>query len=146
MNDNTILDEATICERLPHAGDVCQIEAVSVCEEDRIVCRTHAHLRAENPLRIGGRLGVLAGVEMAGQAMALHQSLQGGEGPARAGVVTRAGSLRWTTERLDQLPGVLTIRAMVEVKAGELARYRFLLEHSGSVILEGSLSVLTTPA
>ncbi|MFO7583013.1 hypothetical protein [Guyparkeria sp.] len=144
MTADTQLDAARLCERLPHTGDVCQIESVSHCDEDGIVCLTRAHRRADNPLRVGDRLGVLAGVEMAGQAMALHQALRGDDGPPRTGVVTRAGDLRWQVERLDQLPGPLVIQVTKEVEAGELARYRFSLSHDEQVVVEGRLSVLTT--
>ncbi len=144
MTAATHLDATRLCERLPHAGDVCQIETVSRCAEDGIVCQTRAHRRMDNPLRVGDRLGALAGVEMAGQAMALHQALRGGDGPARTGVVTRAGDLHWRVERLDRLPGPLEIRVTKEAEAGELARYRFSLSHDEQVVVEGSLSVLTS--
>lgn len=137
------LTPKAICALLPHAGGVCQIEEVSECSEERIVCRTRAHQRVDNPLRREGRLSVHAGVEMAGQAMALHMALTAEEVGAtpRQGMITRLNGVSWTTERLDSLGGSLTVTAACQALAGQMARYAFSLAHDGIVLLEGSASV-----
>ncbi|MGM0516219.1 MAG: 3-hydroxylacyl-ACP dehydratase [Pseudomonadota bacterium] len=136
------LDAAGICGRLPHAGQVCQLERVLSCDTHSIACETRAHQRQDNPLRHNGRLGPLVGVEMAGQAMALHLSLQAGAEGAGKGMITRATGLRWQEERLDDLPTALLVRVECEAGVGEMARYRFAIEHAGTTVVEGSLSVL----
>ncbi|MDG4867771.1 3-hydroxylacyl-ACP dehydratase [Guyparkeria sp. 1SP6A2] len=137
------LTPQAICALLPHAGDVCQIEAVGECNEERIVCSTRAHQRVDNPLRREGRLSVHAGVEMAGQAMALHMALTDEEvgAPPRQGMITRLNGITWTTERLDTLGGHLTLTAECQAMAGPMARYGFSLAHDGIVLLEGTASV-----
>ncbi len=141
----TALDRLTpkaVCALLPHTGGVCQIEGVSECSEERIVCFTQAQQRLDNPLRREGRLSVHAGVEMAGQAMALHMALNADTATTpRQGMITRLNGVSWTTERLDNLGGHLAITAECQAMAGQMARYAFSLAHDGIVLLEGSASV-----
>ena len=143
--DLTALDGPALCARLPHHGDVCQLERIVSVDETRLVGETRAHQRADNPLRVGGQLGVFAGVEMAGQAMALHLALQSnGEAAGQSagqGMITRANGLSPRVGRLDELSGPLRITVTCEAQAGEMARYGFSLEHEGAVILDGALSV-----
>ncbi|MBN2873392.1 MAG: hypothetical protein JXJ30_10840 [Halothiobacillaceae bacterium] len=124
------LSAQALCEALPHAGGVCQIEQVIACDAERIVCRTTAHRRPDNPLRRDGRLSVHAGMEMAGQAMALHMALSvalSGDGKAafRQGMITRLNDVRWSTPRLDSIEEPLIISVHCEVIAGGMARYAF---------------------
>lgn len=143
--DRIALDGPAICKRLPHHGDVCQIERIVSANETRLVVTSRAHQRGDNPLRVGGQLGVFAGVEMAGQAMALHLSLQSNDNAsAGQGMITRASVLNPRVERLDELVGQLQITVVCEAHAGEMARYGFTLEHEGAVILDGGLSVWLT--
>ncbi|MFI9652286.1 3-hydroxylacyl-ACP dehydratase [Guyparkeria sp. GHLCS8-2] len=143
--DLTALDGPAICARLPHHGDVCQLDRVVSADETHLVGETRAHRRADNPLRVGGQLGVFAGVEMAGQAMALHLALQSnGEAAVGQGMITRANGLTPHGDRLDDLPGPLRITVTCEAQAGEMARYGFTLAHEGAVILAGGLSVWLT--
>ncbi len=146
--DLTALDGPAICARLPHHGDVCQLERVVSAGETRLIGETRAHQRRDNPLRLDGQLGVFAGVEMAGQAMALHLALQSnGEAAGQSagqGMITRANGLNPHVDRLDDLSGPLRITVTCEARAGEMARYGFTLEHEGAVILAGGLSVWLT--
>ena len=136
------LSAETICARLPHAGKVCQIERVSACDANRITCLTGAHRDPDNPLRRGGRLSVHAGIEMAGQAMALHMALAAEEGaPPRQGMITRLSGVSWTIERLDAVAGDLAIAASREAYAGPMARYAFAVSHDGQMLIEGKASV-----
>ena len=64
-----------ICARLPHAGRMCLLERLESWDADSITCIATSHRDADNPLRRGGRLHAVAGVEYASQAMALHGNL-----------------------------------------------------------------------
>jgi predicted hotdog family 3-hydroxylacyl-ACP dehydratase len=64
-----------ICARLPHAGRMCLLERLESWDADSITCIATSHRDADNPLRHGGRLHAVAGVEYAAQAMALHGNL-----------------------------------------------------------------------
>jgi predicted hotdog family 3-hydroxylacyl-ACP dehydratase len=69
------MNHAAICARLPHAGRMCLLERLESWDGDSITCIATSHRDADNPLRRGGRLHAVAGVEYAAQAMALHGSL-----------------------------------------------------------------------
>ena len=64
-----------ICARLPHAGRMCLLERLESWDGDSITCIATSHRDADNPLRRGGCLHAVAGVEYAAQAMALHGNL-----------------------------------------------------------------------
>jgi predicted hotdog family 3-hydroxylacyl-ACP dehydratase len=64
-----------ICARLPHAGRMCLLERLESWDGDAITCIATSHRDTDNPLRRGGRLHAVAGVEYAAQAMALHGNL-----------------------------------------------------------------------
>jgi predicted hotdog family 3-hydroxylacyl-ACP dehydratase len=66
---------AAICARLPHAGRMCLLERLESWDGDTITCIATSHRDTDNPLRRGGRLHAVAGVEYAAQAMALHGNL-----------------------------------------------------------------------
>lgn len=67
--------QVAICARLPHAGRMCLLERLEAWDGDSITCIATSHRDPDNPLRSGGRLHAVAGVEYAAQAMALHGNL-----------------------------------------------------------------------
>lgn len=69
------MNHAAICARLPHAGRMCLLERLESWDDDSITCIATSHRDADNPLRHGGQLHAVAGVEYAAQAMALHGNL-----------------------------------------------------------------------
>jgi len=69
------MNHDAICARLPHAGRMCLLERLESWDGDTITCIATSHRDADNPLRRGGRLHAVAGVEYAAQAMALHGNL-----------------------------------------------------------------------
>ena len=72
---NATLNHAEIAARIPHAGNMCLLDAMlSACDTD-IVCSAVSHRFPDNPLRSHDRLGAAVAVEYAAQAMALHGSV-----------------------------------------------------------------------
>jgi len=69
------MNHDAICARLPHAGRMCLLEHLESWDSDTITCIATSHRDADNPLRRGGRLHAVAGVEYAAQVMALHGNL-----------------------------------------------------------------------
>src|SRR5580692_6215850 len=105
-----LIGPAEIAALLPHAGAMCLIEAVETCGDDQIICLTTTHHAVTNPLRRHGCLGIMAGVEYASQAMALHAALQSqGSKPATRGYLASLRTVTLHTDRLDQTAGSLTI-------------------------------------
>jgi predicted hotdog family 3-hydroxylacyl-ACP dehydratase len=138
-----LIDAAGVARLIPHAGDMCLLDGVLSWDTSRIVCVATTHLQGANPLRRAGRLGILCGVEYAAQAMALHAALSGdGDtlGP-RGGFLASLRAVSCHTDRLDLIPGTLTVEA--ECLLGEADRmiYRFVVRHIDRVLLEGRAAV-----
>jgi predicted hotdog family 3-hydroxylacyl-ACP dehydratase len=138
-----LIDAARIARLIPHAGDMCLLDGVLSWDASRIACVTASHLQAGNPLRRAGRLGILCGVEYAAQAMALHASLPGdGEtGTPRRGFLASLRAVSCHTDRLDLVPGALTVEAECLLGEAERMIYRFVVRHGDRVLLEGRAAV-----
>lgn len=118
----------TPAELLPHAGAMVLLDRVVAWNDAEALCATRAHLAPENPLRRGGLLPAIAGIEIALQAAAVHGALRAGGG-ARSGVVAVMRDVSWSVARLDD-PGLGELRALA----------RLVSEESGGVIYDLELS------
>lgn len=105
------MNQAEICERLPHAGSMCLLEALESWDADSIVCRATSHRDSNNPLRAHNRLHAVNGVEYAAQAMALHGSLLAADAKPAMGYLASVRDLVLNVEDLAQVPGPLLISA-----------------------------------
>ena len=113
---------------LPHAGAMVLIDRVVAWTDHEAVCATRAHLAPGNPLRRGGILPAICGMEIALQAAAVHGALRGG-GSARRGVLAVLRDVTLSVERLD------------DTGLGELrASARLVSEESGGVIYDLELN------
>lgn len=132
-----------ICGRIPHAGDMCLLEQVEQWDRDRLVCRAVSHRRPDNPLRHRGRLHAVAGVEYAGQAMALHGGLTdtSGRREPRRGFLASVRELRLERERLDDLDADLRIVVRRLTAAADSSLYEFELSAGGETVLSGRAAV-----
>lgn len=76
MNSHNFpLNQQLIRELIPHAGDMCLLDAVLSADENSIECSSTSQLAVDNPLRKQGKLSALCGIEYAAQAMAIHGGL-----------------------------------------------------------------------
>ncbi|MFW2356468.1 hydroxymyristoyl-ACP dehydratase [Hydrogenophaga sp.] len=140
---NVELDHAWIAARIPHQGSMCLLDAVADWSADHIVCHSLSHTDPAHPLRAAGRLGAANGIEYAAQAMAVHGALVAGTDAApRQGYLTSVRSVTLHAERLDDLPGPLSVRA--ERLSGDTNHvlYRFTLHHGEHCLLEGRAAVV----
>ena len=134
------LDKSWIAARIPHAGSMCLLDEVIEWSDDRILCRSGTHRRADNPLRAHGRLGAACAVEYAAQAMAVHGTLAGATAAApRPGYLTSVRDLVLRVARLDDIDDDLFIAA--SRLAGDAAgvSYEFSV-HPGSVVSSAPLA------
>lgn len=138
------LDRRWIEAHIPHQGPMCLLEEVLTWDAARIRCRATSHRLASNPLRAGGRLGAVCGVEYAGQAMAVHgaivASMSGGR--ARPGYLASLRNLVLNVTRLDELPDDLI--ASAERIAGDeaTALYQFAVSSAGRELLSGRAGIV----
>jgi predicted hotdog family 3-hydroxylacyl-ACP dehydratase len=136
------LDAAHICDLLPHAGAMCLLGEALACDAERIACRATSHLDPGNPLRRGGVLRAICGIEYAAQAMALHGALLRGSGPARAGYLISVRDVHCGAATLDACPGPLEITAERTAVNGNHVAYAFRIVASGTLLLQGRATVV----
>ena len=134
------MNRAAICARLPHAGDMCLLERLATWDQDFIVCLASSHRNADNPLRAGGRLHAVTGVEYAAQAMALHGNLLAATDalPAR-GYLASVRDLKLGVEDLGMLTDDLHITARRLSGDSNGFIYEFEILAASRAVLSGRL-------
>lgn len=137
-------NNARLCELLPHAADMCLIDEVERYDAKSILCTTRSHLLASNPLRHEDRLSVLAGIEYAAQATALHAALnQPSTAPiGRPGFLAALRDVECRVERLDQYHDALTIEAVEVYAENGRSIYDFCLHAGAQPVLSGRATVV----
>ena len=147
------LDHAAIARRIPHQGSMCLLESVTTWDSTQLVCEASSHSAPDNPLRAHGRLGAACGIEYAAQAMAVHGALIA-EACAPAGISSDAPAMGYLAsvrsvmlhvERLDDLPGRLTIRAERVTGDERTILYSFTL-HAGPLLLLSGRAIVVLDA
>jgi predicted hotdog family 3-hydroxylacyl-ACP dehydratase len=127
---------------IPHAGPMCLLDGVRSWDSTRIRCFSQSHLHPGNPLRAGGLLPAICGIEYAAQAMALHGGLTGAvRGKPAAGYLASVRDVSCHAERLDT-EGELVIEAE-QLAVNDLSvMYRFTLSVNGVAVLDGRATVI----
>jgi len=142
-----MFDRHWIAGHIPHQGSMCLLDSVERWSEEAIVCISHRHLDADNPLRLHGHLGVACAIEFAAQAMAVHAALLAVDAePSRAGYLTSVRELSWHCRYLDEVSSALWIEAE-RISGNEInAMYRFALRSASSLLVSGRLGVVLNAA
>jgi predicted hotdog family 3-hydroxylacyl-ACP dehydratase len=135
-----VLAGGAIAALLPHAGKMVLLERVTAWDRSEITCLTSLHRDRGNPLRRGGRLSCLCGVEFAAQAMALHGALVAG-GSSRPGVLASLKNVRCHVERLDDIGGDLRVCAGTLFSQRDSFIYEFSLWSAETPLLDGQAAV-----
>ncbi len=135
MTKHPLLDHDGIAARIPHAGRMCLLDAVTFWDAQRIVCRANSHLAADHPLRAAdGRLGVAIGIEYAAQAMAVHghllceQAARGEGGPAAKpppGLLASVRAVTLHVRWLDEAASPLQVEATQMASDAQALVYAF---------------------
>lgn len=121
-----MLDRDAIARLIPHAGAMRLLARVIMHDATSITCEAESHRDGDNPLRNTTGLPVSAGIEYAAQAIALHAALRkAGGGPSGRGFLAVLSDVRWSRERLDDLPAPLLIQADLLADTGGGLQYRF---------------------
>lgn len=134
-----MLGRKEISELIPHDGNMVLLDSVTDWSETQIVCSTTSHLQTDNPLRRGGRLSAVCGVEYGAQAMAVHGGLITGKG--RLGFLTSLRNVRLNVERLDDLGGELIVKAEMIHRVSNAFAYNFSLSIDRSELVGGRATV-----
>lgn len=136
-----------IAKLIPHAGAMCLLDGVMHWDATRICCVSQTHRDSANPLRVGGQLPAMCGVEYAAQAMAVHGGLSGMlGGQPRAGYLVGLREVVCRHSRLDTLDGDLIVDAAQLMGDQGRVIYRFTLRVGAAEILSGRATVILDAA
>lgn len=138
-----LVGKAEIEQRIPHAGKMCLLDGVLEWNEDTIRCRAMSHRDPNNPLRVGGKLYAITGVEYASQAMAIHGALSGTvSGRPRAGYLASLRGVVCRRACLDD--GMEDLIISAERLMGDESRvvYGFSVASGGEEIMCGRATVV----
>lgn len=138
-----MLDRTGIAARIPHAGNMCLLDAVEMWDSDRIICCTQSHRCADNPLRSAGSLGITIGIEYAAQAMAVHGALlAGNESAPAAGFLVSVREVHWHRDRLDDVTDDLIVRADRISATPMNILYTFAISVDNATLISGRAAVI----
>lgn len=129
---------------IPHAGDMCLLDAVLTWDADTIHAASEGHARPDNPLRGPHGLHAVHLAEYGAQAMAVHGALRArarGVETARPGMLV---SLREVRLAVDYVPadGRLDVHAQCLYADDAGAQYAFRIEHAGQLLASGRAAVI----
>ena len=134
------LDRTWLLANLPHQGAMSLLDAIVEWDDScvRAVARNQRAL--DHPLRRGGELPSVCGIEYGAQAAAAHGALVS-RTPSGAGVLASVRNVVMHADRLDDVPGDLDVLAerLGGDESGVL--YRFEVASAGRVLVEGRVAV-----
>ncbi|AHJ64389.1 hypothetical protein [Granulibacter bethesdensis] len=137
---------AAIAALIPHQGSMCLLQCVVAWDDSTISCLSQSHLLPDNPLREGGRLGAVCGIEYALQAAALHGALLDGAA-ARPGYLAGLRAVTLHVPRLDdERFGTLHVSARMLLNSpGGMIYALSVTAEDGSMLVEGEASIVLPP-
>jgi len=132
-------ERLAIADLIPHQGEMCLLDQIIACDRDHIVCRATGHRSDAHPLREGGVLPAICGIEYGAQAIAVHGALQGGG--RRAGLLAGVRDVTLAVERLDDVPDDLIVSAHRLIGDGRSVLYAFALHAGGRELVRGRAAI-----
>jgi len=141
------ISSLNMAELIPHQDAMCLLDGIEHWDDHHIVCRATSHRRRDNPLRDGSGLRAVCALEYGAQAIAAHAALLGRPGGhgAEAGALVAVRDLITTLSHLDEIAGVLTVRADIVLVHEQGLIYDVTVSGAGRILLSGRLSVMTSP-
>ena len=138
-----MLTRRHILELIPHQGTMCLLDEVVSWTDATIVCRSWSHLAADNPLRRGGELHAVCGIEYGLQAAALHGALVDSR-PQPAGYLAALRAVEIVVPLLDDPGfGILLVTAELQLREASGLIYGFALHSTaGTPLVSGRATVL----
>jgi predicted hotdog family 3-hydroxylacyl-ACP dehydratase len=121
---------------------MCLLARIVSASEREIVCAATSHGSPTNPLRRAGQLAALHLAEYGAQAMAVHGGLSDPQAKERGGMLVAIRDLALHVDRLDDIPGELTITATRLVANADGRIYAFTASGGGRELGRGRVSVM----
>jgi len=142
MRPSQLIGREEILRLVPHAGDMCLLDEIIAWDVRMLRCRSRSFGSPGNPLRrLDGTLGMVGGVEIAGQAMAAHGRLTAMSGDApRPGMLVSVRDVELAAGPLNAAELLIEIEQLMGDANG--ASYGFSLTGAGERLLSGRATVL----
>lgn len=136
---STSLGRQELLVLIPHAGDMCLLDAVVAHSEHEIECTTRRHVDPDHPLRHEGQLSALHLVEHAAQAMAAHGALRAGG--VQRGMLAALRDIKLHVDRIDTIESALSIRATRRLAQATGSLYDFSVRDGTRLLCEGRIAI-----
>ena len=140
-----MLDKTDWAHLIPHAGDMCLLDAVLAWDENRIHAIGTGHASAVHPLRSAQGLHAVHLAEYGAQAMAIHGALLArtdGVETARQGRLVSLRDVVLEVEYVDPADGRLDVHAERLYADGTGAQYMFRILQGQNRLASGRAAVL----
>lgn len=139
-----MLDKTDWAHLIPHAGDMCLLDAVISFSDERIHARSHRHALASHPLRSARGLHAVHLAEYGAQCMAVHGALLArarGETDVRQG---RLVSLRDVVLNVEYVETAEPLEVHAERLYGDAsgAQYAFQVLQGDTLLASGRAAVI----
>jgi predicted hotdog family 3-hydroxylacyl-ACP dehydratase len=135
-----MLTRSQIEARIPHAGSMCLLDRVARWDETQIVCHATAPT-AGHPFAAAHGVPVVASVEYAAQAAALHGALLDDSREPHGGMLATLSEVELTVGCLDQSSSALTVEARLIVRGVSGCTYSFTVQDARGCRARGRLLV-----
>ena len=145
---NTPINRAQIEGLLPHAGAMCLLDSVQRWDATTIVCHAAAPTAAHplaHPLARPPGVPVIAAVEYAAQAAAVHGSLLDATDSPRDGLLAKLADVELSATLFDDDGGPLTVRAQLLSRVAAGCMYTFEVSDCRAWLARGRLLVAFQP-
>jgi len=141
-----MLEHQAICELIPHAGEMCMLDAVKDWNENSITCLSRAHRNKDNPLRNHNGLPMSSLIEFGAQAMAVHGCLLvGDEDTVMAeGYLAALRNVSFAEGWLSDIEEELEIYAECLFADEGNMIYAMKIESQGKVLISARATVVST--
>jgi len=139
-----MLTRAQIECRIPHAGAMCLLDSVQHWDATTIVCQAAAPTAA-HPLACAQGVPVVAAIEYAAQAAAVHGALLDQSAAPRDGMLAKLADVELAASVLDAAGGPLSVRAELLSRLASGCMYTFEVSDRSACVARGRLLVAFQP-
>lgn len=137
---NLVRDRAWIEAHLPHKGGMNLLDTIASWDATSIRAIARSHREASHPLRRGGELPIVCGIEYGAQAAAAHGALSSAHA-SPVGFLASVRGVRFHADRLDDVRGDLEIHATQQGAGAGGVVYAFTVSSDGRLLVEGRVAV-----
>jgi predicted hotdog family 3-hydroxylacyl-ACP dehydratase len=132
---------------IPHAGDMCLLDAVQTWNESTIHATAERHTQSNHPLRSSRGLHAVHLAEYGAQATAVHGALLAisrNSAKMRPGRLVSLRDVHLTVEYVDLSKGRLDVHAQCLSADDRGAQYAFRVEQNEQLLASGRVAVMHT--